>query len=279
MSNMDQPDDPVGVAADPQVIAFAGDWHSNTDWAQWMIDKAAAAGVQTIVHTGDFLYRFAPVYLHVLTETLTGHGMNLLFVDGNHEDFDTLYGPQYPIGPDGRRQITPAIHHLPRGYRWQWGGIRFAACGGGVSVDRDKAHRVPHVSWWPQEEISEQDVAACVAGGPADVLISHDCPSGVQIPDLRKTSWRWSRESLAASEAHREQLTRVCEGVRPRMVVHGHYDRCYVRRVRRPWGMMRVVGLDRDGSSFDENMAVCDISSLRLALGRKGTEPVRGGSS
>jgi len=35
-------------------VGFAGDWHANTPWAVRAVEYAAAQGIATLIHTGDF---------------------------------------------------------------------------------------------------------------------------------------------------------------------------------------------------------------------------------
>jgi len=73
-----------------------------------------------------------------------------LFLDGNHENFDSLY--KYPVVDflGGKtHQIRPSIYHLMRGEIFTIEGLKFFTFGGGISID--KMYRVEGVSWWPQE--------------------------------------------------------------------------------------------------------------------------------
>jgi len=45
---------------------------------------------------------------------------------------------------------------------------------GGPSVDLDVRSR--HTDWWPEEMITDEDVAAVVGGGYADVMLADDAP-------------------------------------------------------------------------------------------------------
>lgn len=80
----------------------------------------------------------------------------ILFVDGNHENFDLL--DEYPIEEwcGGKVHIimrdksgTPKIIHLMRGQIFEIEGKKIFSFGGAYSID--KAMRIPHRSWWPQE--------------------------------------------------------------------------------------------------------------------------------
>jgi len=176
----------------PRRVVVAGDWHGNRYWAVNVIRRVPQllSGEQPrlILNLGDFGIwpdLEGRRYLAALSTALAEVGAELWFVDGNHEDFPQLAGLAGDTTQDGRVRVRPGIYHLPRGHRWQWHGRSWLACGGGVSID--KALRTEGRDWWPEEEITDDQEAAIIAGGPADVLMSHDCPSGV-VHDFRCAS-------------------------------------------------------------------------------------------
>jgi predicted phosphodiesterase len=244
--------------ATPARIGFAGDWHANTRWATSAIGYAAEHGAGVILHLGDFGYEFRPAFLRGLDRALAATNLQLLFVDGNHEAFPTLL--RYPVRGNGLRQVSERVWHLPRGFRWTWGGVRFLALGGAYSIDRQ--WRTPGSSWWWQEEITDEQVAAAIAGPEVDVLISHDCPTGVAIPDLEESADQWPPLDLIRAEGHRRQLARVAEVTRPRWLWHGHYHRRYDATADLGYGPVAVRGLDCDATSFDANVVVVDLEEL-----------------
>jgi hypothetical protein len=63
---------------------------------------------------------------------------------------------------------------LPRGARFTVVGRSFVSLGGAPSIDFET--RVPGGDWWPTEMITYEDVAHVVAGGTADVMLTHDAP-------------------------------------------------------------------------------------------------------
>jgi hypothetical protein len=233
-------------------VAYAGDWHQNTAWAVETIRAIGECGVNRIVHLGDFGFLFPQEYVDAVDLALSQAGIELWFVDGNHESFDRLH--KWPIGVDGRRQLTPNLYHLPRGFRWSWGARTFLAVGGACSVDR--RWRIPGESWWPEEELTDDDVARACNGGVVDVLVAHDCPTGVEIPYLRKSSHMWPPDALVAADAHRWKLRRVVDAVQPRTIWHGHYHRRYTAVAELGYGPVKVRGLGMDGTTFDENVAI-----------------------
>ena len=244
--------------ATPQRIAFAGDWHANTRWAVAAVEYAERHGAEVIVHVGDFGYDFKASFVRSLDRALSGANMRLLFVDGNHENFPVLL--RYPVRDSGLRQLTNRIWHLPRGFRWTWGGVRLLALGGAHSVDRP--WREPGQSWWTQEVLTDTDITRAIEGGPADVMVSHDCPAGVDIPGLSESSHLWPADEITAAEAHRVRLRTVVDAVKPRLIWHGHFHRRYVTTADLGYGPVTVHGLDCDGTTLAGNLAVVDLTSL-----------------
>jgi predicted phosphodiesterase len=238
-------------------VVFAGDWHGNTVWALQAIRHARDSGAQAIVHTGDYGYRFTRPFLEAVEAMLRLTGLRLYFVDGNHEDFDRLHA--FPVAKDGTRPVTERVRHLPRGYAWTWSGVRFLACGGAVSMDQRR--RIAHLSWWPQEALTELDVRACRRRGRADVVVSHDCPDRVHLP--LDDSGRWPEPMLTAAAQHRETLRYAITRARPRVIVHGHYHVAHDTAADLGWGPVRVVGLDRDTTTLAANTWVVDLDLLR----------------
>lgn len=249
---------------EPNRIAFAGDWHANADYADRAVLYAKDQGADVLVHLGDFGYAFTGEFLSTVTATLRYAGLPLLFIDGNHEDHDLL--DSAPIGGDGLRQITNRMWHLPRGFRWTWAGTRYVALGGAHSVDRP--WRTPGTSWWQQETITERQAQTVIDDGPADVLICHDCPTGVTIPgiDDRVTAPPFPPLELMRSHQHRQLLRRVVDAVRPRWVWHGHYHQRYTQLVDLGFGPLMVNGLDCDGRNLDANVRV--VNAKDMAPGR-----------
>lgn len=244
----------------PKRIAVAGCWHGNRRWAVDALTRVLRRNADVVVHTGDFGilddyggYRYL--------EAIDRVGLPVLFVDGNHENHPWLL--DQPVGENGLRQLSAMVWHIPRGFRWTWGGMRFLGCGGAHSVDRH--HRVLGESWWMEEQISDADVAACGVD-QVDVLVSHDCPSGVVIPtiDDRAVAPRWIPETaLIQAHAHRQQLRRVADAVTPAAIWHGHYHTLHAQRTRMPWGEVSVVGLDREESRLDRNMRLFDMAEIQ----------------
>lgn len=105
----------------------------------------------------------------------------VLFIDGNHENFDKL--SRYPVETwhGGRvHKIRENVIHLMRGEVYTIEGVTIFAMGGGYSVD--KYRRTEGISWWPQEMPSEEEYRNALAnlekaGNHVDYIITHTAPS------------------------------------------------------------------------------------------------------
>ena len=105
---------------------------------------------------------------------------SVLWVDGNHENFDRLN--QLPLenkfgGLVGR--VADSIFHLRRGEIYQIQDKKILAFGGAASSD--KIHRVEHISWWKEEVPSYQDMDHCLENlykhqNEVDIIVAHTCP-------------------------------------------------------------------------------------------------------
>ena len=136
-----------------------------------------------------------------------------VFVDGNHENFDRLYGTEFQtVDFHGGRahKIRPHIFHLMRGYMFTFDGKKFWCFGGASSHDIDdgildaddfetpqafyaaikqgykygKQFRINHISWWEQELPSQEEMDFGMKtleenNFETDFIISHCCPQDV----------------------------------------------------------------------------------------------------
>ncbi|MCP9964555.1 metallophosphoesterase [Actinomadura madurae] len=242
-----------------------GDWHGNAAWARSVIRRLPELlpdeSPRIVLHAGDFGIWPGPqgwAYLRGLDLDLARVGGVLWFVDGNHEDHPRLAELPDAGHQGGHGRVSDRIFHLRRGHRWTWHGRTWLALGGAVSLDR--AVRAEGMSWWPEEEIAEEEARRAIAGGPADVMLTHDCPARVAHEFSPLPSF-WDGEDLKRSDAHRELLQTVVDAVKPGHLFHGHLHRAYTRDVAMPHGQVRVTGFDCDG--VDGNWGVLDVAAMK----------------
>lgn len=242
---------------DPTKILLAGDWHGNARWSVHAIEHARDKGADTIVQVGDFGYWIpgmsTTLFLRDVQVALEQADIQLYWIRGNHEyhpgidEWDEATGGQ----PWSDRRY-PNITHLPNGFRWTWWSQTWLALGGAHSVDR--LMRTEGKSWWEAEHITDEQAARAMDGGEVDVMVTHDCPAGVDIPGIpsdpsEDTRNYWPMSELIASRNHRAKLARVVDAVKPKRLVHGHYHLWH-----QAWrGDALVVGLDCDATTLERN--------------------------
>lgn len=91
------------------------------------------------------------------TQHFENIGCNVLFIDGNHENFDIL--KEYPVEywNGGKiHKISEHIYHLLRGQVFDICDKKFLTIGGADSSDRE--YREEHISWWSDERITYDDI-------------------------------------------------------------------------------------------------------------------------
>ena len=104
-------------------------------------------------------------------------GCTILFIDGNHENFDMLNElPLVEYKGALMHQVDEHIFHILRGEILTLEGKTFFCLGGACSID--KMYRTPHISWWPEEEINKHDIDNAIANlekvnNKVDYVITH----------------------------------------------------------------------------------------------------------
>lgn len=124
----------------------------------------------------DYYARFDPS--RDIINGFAKSGAKLLFVDGNHENFDklerlpevTMYG-----GPVGF--VSDEIFHLKRGNLYEVEGKKILAMGGATSISKNG------VDWWPREMPSEEEIRLLYTtvrqNRRVDYVVTHTCPLSV----------------------------------------------------------------------------------------------------
>lgn len=208
-------------------ILVLGDTHGSTQEAVFAVQNAAALNIDTIIQCGDFgLWpgKGGMDYLDELNAELMDNDIHLVWVDGNHEDFDQLerYVAHNPKNMWGQVFIRSNILYSPRGCKFKLEGKMFMTVGGAVSID--KAYRKQGVSWWPQEQLTDVELDYILAKheaspGKIDYLFTHDCPTNAPFRERLKND--------PDSQVHRQRMDRLGKAVKPGMWFHGHMHTKY----------------------------------------------------
>ena len=149
------------------MILWLGDIHADFYVLKAIFKKAKEDGTLdapvTIIQVGDF--GWSPVFLNSMLPELP---WPVYAIDGNHE-----YHPMLK-GMDKVTEVKPNLFYVPRGTVLNIDGYDIGFMGGAHSVD--KKWRQFGVDWWPDEEVTEQNINQMLAKVKSvDILVTH-CP-------------------------------------------------------------------------------------------------------
>lgn len=138
-------------------IYLVGDTHGN--W--FNIQQLPPLDNDFVVVLGDFGFVWGDdasnKNLAALQPFFAATNSTLLFIDGNHENFDLLETMPVINKFGGKVHfINDNIFHLMRGQVFDLLGNKVFTMGGAVSIDKER--RAEFISWWKQENISHADV-------------------------------------------------------------------------------------------------------------------------
>lgn len=248
-------------------LLFVGDLHGSISSATQAVDFAVEHNAAAIMQAGDFGIwthtQNGVLYLEELQRYLHKNSQVLYFVDGNHENFDHLY--DIPLTPSGLRMVKDNIVHIPRGKVLGWAGKRIMGFGGANSIDGPnganwwpqargmyndrQGNQIDLGNWWWQEDITQEQVDS-IDEQDVDILLTHECPEGVQIPGIHKSYHEGRRQ--------RHLMAQVVDKTNPKLLVHGHYHRRYSSRLRDT----RIIGLGDNFGSLNDLVYLLDTEEL-----------------
>lgn len=213
-----------------------------------------APDVTTILQLGDWWMPPTEVD-EAFAETNT---TAIYVTNGNHEPWDKIT-PLLDQHPGEAVRVSDITWLLPRPARLTIGGRSVLSLGGASSVDR--VSRQEGLTWWPDEAITDEHVAAGIAGGPADLMLTHESPANTPVRPVQKllrTNPHWfTKAALEASVASRARVSQVWDAVRPELLIHGHM---HVAGGGQTDDGRRVASLGRDGNEW--NLGILDMQTF-----------------
>lgn len=260
-----------------------GDSHGNSRFVHAAIERAARLRDKVdrdvfIVSVGDF--GFWPgvrgeAFVGGVDELARRHGLAFWAIDGNHD---------YP--GDGRSSRAgyrawsdpapspdqPGFVHVPRGtvVRIPIGtvaGVTIGLCGGAASPDQEQ--RQPGTSWWPEEMITDREVALIEdSGRKVDLMIAHDTPW--RPPDFA-TSLNVSPKVRSLMAENQLRLAEIVAAWQPRLLLHGHFHHSY-RATAPGAGGTSIQVICIDDENIDTSIETIDLA----AFANKVNPPERG---
>lgn len=234
-------------------IAVFGDWHGDQGWALRAIGSAARAGVETIIHVGDFPLDWPGAkrgrYEQRVNRALVDHGLRLICSPGNHDNMSVINKRE--VQEDGLISWRSNIGVLPKGGRTTIGGLRMAGLGGAYSIDKE--WRREGRDWFADEEPTPEQAERLIQGGPVDVLITHDAPAGVPVRS------ELDLPAHIVEEANRTRLLlrEVVDALRPPHLIAGHWHQRLTHELQHPGEPpTRVDVLDMENSPAGNGVLV-----------------------
>ena len=162
------------------MIFITGDTHGDIDYKKLLIlEEKNLSYDDYLIICGDAGICWSPFDFTRFLRLYSDIGCTIIFVDGNHENFDMLNMCDL-VEYKGAlmHQIDEHIFHVLRGEIMTLEGKTFFCLGGAISID--KAYRTPRLSWWPEEEITYHDIDNAIANlakadNKVDYVITHCC--------------------------------------------------------------------------------------------------------
>jgi len=244
-------------------ILLAGDVHGNCSFVISLLDQARNKGCDRIVQLGDWgaweHEADGRKFVADVERHATKRGIQILWLDGNHDNISLTLELHPERDDEGFHVVTDHVRYVPRGHRWTWDGVRFAAFGGAYSIDKqwrldkEKKRRKPGTLWFPEEEMTDAEFYRHLADPtPVDVLLSHDKP--------RSSNPGWNRKDLPECWPNQDRIQAAAVTLKPRLLAHGHLHYRY--------SQMILVGDDR----------WCDVEGLAADPDAMGSDYVKGES-
>jgi predicted phosphodiesterase len=236
-------------------LLVLGDLHCDRRHLSDLLERAVEERCDALLSLGDLCYLPREPegrrFLRSAGALLRRAGLELLFVDGNHDDAEALARANPRTLAPGPVRLGFRLHHLPAGTRFRLGRLRCLAYGGAYRYWSPQAGRD-----WHRAAARERTAFERLAeGGEIDILFCHD-------PRTLEQGAQQARGSFAALAA------KLC----PALVIYAHQHRPQVSAAEPP----ALVGL---GSFKDAASAVmldsAETSRLVRVLRRAqaGTQP------
>ena len=164
------------------MIFVTGDTHGYHDFdklIEFAKDHPELSKEDYVIIVGDFGGVWSETSIKKDLNPYENLPFMVLFVDGNHENFDLLNSFPVEVWNGGKiHKISKNIIHLMRGQVYQIEGKTFFTFGGATSTD--KIYRVKNISWWKEEipsddDINEANVNLKKYDFNVDYIITHSC--------------------------------------------------------------------------------------------------------
>ena len=192
-------------------VMVMGDVHG------WWTDMMKLIEIQkpdVVLQVGDFGY--FPRHPDYTPQTRgVKSPVPLHWCDGNHEDHDALAALRKSFGGERTaHEVAPNVFWQDRGTTTTLpDGRAVLFFGGADSID--KRLRIEGESWFPGEQINDEDMIA-LPDGNIDIIVSHTCPNRIIIDAV-------NYPDALVHDPTRERLDEVFERYRQKHWYFGHW--------------------------------------------------------
>jgi predicted phosphodiesterase len=224
-----------------------GDLHCDRGHLRDLVERAVEERCDALVSLGDLCYLPRDPegrrFLCSAGALLRRAGLELLLVEGNHDDAEALARAR--TAASGPVPLGFRLHHVPAGTRFRFGRLRCLAYGGSLRIRPPRPGR----GWYRAAALERAAYERIAAGGEIDLLFCHDprtLEEGAQ-----------ARGSFAALAAK----------LRPALVFYAHQHRPHASAAGEP----ALVGLGsfRDGQFSAVVLDSAETGRLVRALRRR----------
>ena len=196
---------PIKTQGDNVLIYFTGDTHGDFSrfYSQWFTDSQNMTKNDYVIICGDCGAGWDDSEESSLKlDWLEERPFTVLFIDGNHDNFDYLNSLPEEDWHGGRvHKLRPSVIHLMRGYVFNIDGNKIFAFGGARSHDISdgvyevgdipwlrysgkRLFRINHLSWWSEEMPNDAEMKRGrrnlgAVRNKVDYIITHETPLSV----------------------------------------------------------------------------------------------------
>jgi hypothetical protein len=198
------------------------------------------------------------VIVHDLALLAADTEIPAIVLDGNHEQHDWLTDQVTTRGleDDGTCTLAAGVSFAPRGTLLVLDGARVLFVGGAVSIDRSL--RTEGHDWFAAEALTPEQADLAIAQGPADLMLTHDCPRETGGTALNRIAAEWGTQAAEDSLANHTLISRVMAACGARRLVHGHLHRRYDEWIQTVGRAVLISGLDCNNTPMVESILLID---------------------
>lgn len=188
------------------MIYITGDTHGARDFYKLLSPELSDLSKKDyVIICGDVGVLFNPRESANFINLYSYLPFTVLFVDGNHENFELLNSYPVEIWNGGKiHKVSDSVFHLMRGQVFTIESKSFFTFG--VALSFDKKRRVVGESWWKEEMPTVVDYNEALTNlsdvnYSVDYIISHDCPKSL-MKEIAEHSDKLKHEGIIISDSN-----------------------------------------------------------------------------